>query len=171
MTALLLKFAPWLAGVILLVGIGSWIGYEVNPYKTKYKDLQAADWQAKAQGEVAAKEALAKQLVQAQRVSQNNSEAMQRLNNENAQTLQDRDAVIARVHRLEQLLSAQAARAASGAQVPATGSRPGPASAGGDPGIGRAGELLIAARDECKRNASRLNALIAEVNPQLEIQP
>ena len=98
----------------------------------------------------------------------NNQAAMVLLAKQNAQTTTDRDLTIARVHRLEQLLAlAAAAKPSAGGAVPKAGDRSAAAPATGDEGIDRAGELLIAARDECRRNADRLQALIAEISPQL----
>ncbi len=168
MTAILLKIAPWLAGVIILLGLGGWAGWEMNPWHGRYTSLQAADAIERVHGEEAVRQTLTAQLAQAREVTRNNQAAMVTLANQNAQTAADRDLSISRLHRLEQLLNAEsAARAAASRSVPKTGDRPPAPSVPGDEGVGRAGELLIAARDECRRNVARYQALIAEISPQL----
>jgi hypothetical protein len=167
MSILLLRYLPWLAGVLVIFGAGTWTGYHVNPYEARYKDLRATDAIERADAEEAVRKTLTAQLAQAQTTTHNNQAAMVTLANQNAQTAAERDATIGRVHRLEQLLAAQAARAASDRGVPQAGDRSATAATTGDPGVDRAGELLIAARDECRRNADRLGALIAEITPQL----
>ena len=162
-----------LGGILAVILVIFALGYRVGemPYKAKYEALQAADWKGKAQGEELAKETLAKQLVQVQATSENNADVMLRLANENAKTVQDRDATVARVHRLEQLLAATATRTSPDPQMPQAGRGPVTANSSGDTGVGRIGELLIAARNEARRNATRLNALVAEITPQLESLP
>lgn len=168
MTALLIKFAPYLIAAAALLGIGGWAGYHLNPYPARYKALQASDAIERAHGEEAVRQALSAQLAQAQEVTHNNQAAMVTLANQNAQTAADRDATVARVHRLEQLLNAEsAARAAQSGAVPQTGDRSSAPGAGGDPSADPIGDLLIDARNEAKRNAARLDALIAEISPQL----
>lgn len=168
MSILLLRYLPWLAGVLVIFGAGAWTGNALNPWHGRYTSLQAADAIARFHGEEAVRKALQAQLAQAQEVTRNNQNAMVTLANENAQTAADRDTTIARVHRLEQLLRAEATvRAAASGGVPKADDQPATAGAAGDSGIGEAGELLIAARNEARRNANRLGALIAEIKPQL----
>ncbi len=167
MSLLLLRFLPWLAGVLVVFGAGTWIGWHANPYPERYKDLVATQALDQADAEEAVRKTLTAQLVQAQEVTHNNQAAMVTLANQNAQTAADRDITVARVHRLEQLLAAQAARTAASSAVPKTGDRPPTAGATGDPGVDRAGELLIAARNECWRNINRFKTLIAEIAPQV----
>jgi len=167
MIALLIKFAPYLIAAAAFLGIGGWAGWHLNPYPARYKALEASYVIERAHEEEAVRQVLSAQLAQAQTVTRNNQSAMVILANQNAQTAADRDATVARVHRLEQLLSAAATRAAAGRVVSQTRDRSTAAGAPGDEGIGRAGELLIAARDECRRNAARFQALIAEISPQL----
>lgn len=158
-----------LAGLLtLIVGLLA-TGYHFGemPYKTKYEALQAQDWQAQAKAQEVAKNAIAAQLVQAQATSKNNADAMVNLANENAQTVADRDATLARVHRLEQLLAAAAARPAAGGGVSQTGGGPPASGASGtsqDAGIETA---LADAAAECTRNADRLDTLITQIRPQL----
>jgi hypothetical protein len=168
MSVILLKLAPWIAGVLVLFGAGAYTGYHLNPWQGRFTSLQAADAIERAHGEEAVRQALSAQLAQAQEVTHNNQAAMVILANQNAKTAADRDANRLRVDRLARLLNAEsAARAAAGRSVPQAGDRPPAAGAPGDPSVGQAGELLIAARDECRRNAARYQALIAEITPQL----
>jgi len=167
MSVLLLRYLPWLAGVLVIFGAGTYTGWHMNPWEGRYKSLQASDAIERMHGEEAVRSALAAQLAQAQTVTRNNQAAMVTLATQNAQTAADRDVTLARVHRLEQLLSAAAARSAQSTTVPQTGNRPTTAGASGDPGADEIGGLLIAARNEAKRNAARLNALISEIVPQL----
>lgn len=168
MSVILLKFAPWIAAVLVVFGAGAYTGYHLNPYPARYRALEASDAIARAHGEEAVRQALTAQLAKAQEVTRNNQNAMVTLANQNAQTTADRDATVARVRRLEQLLSAAAARSASSGGVSQNGRGSSVADAPRDEGIGHAGELLIAARSECRRNAARLQALIAEVTPQVQ---
>lgn len=167
MTALLLKFAPWLAGAIALLSLGAWSGYHLNPWHGRYTSLQAADAIERGQAQAAVRKTLSAQLAQAQEVTHNNQAAMVTLANQNAQTTADRDATVAHVHRLEQLLSAPTTRTPASGQLSQAGDRPPAAGSGGDPSTDEIGDLLVGARDEAKRNANRLDALIAEINPQL----
>jgi hypothetical protein len=167
MSVVLLRCLPWLAGALILFGAGTYTGWHINPWESRYKSLQASDAIERAHAEDAVRQALTAQLVQAQEVTRNNQDAMIRLANANAETAADRDTTLARVHRLEQLLSAAAARSAQSGSMPKAGDRPTTPTAGGDSGADEIGGLLVAARDEAKRNAARLDALVAEIVPQL----
>jgi len=167
MSVLLLRYLPWLAGVLVIFGAGTYMGWHLNPYPARYKALEASYVIERAHEEEAVRQVLSAQLAQAQTVTRNNQAAMVILAKTNAETAADRDITIARVHRLEQLLSAAAARAAAGRVLSQTRDRSPAADTRGDPSADEIGDLLIAARDEAKRNASRLNALIAEITPQL----
>lgn len=165
MSALLLKLSPYLAAAALVFG-GGWYAGGLQP-KAALARLQAADWQAKAQGEEAARKAVEAQLAQAQAVSANNAQTVEKLSAQNAQIVADHDAALARVHRLEQLLVVAS-------RTPAP--RPDVSQAGGGPRVASAGDtaspppvegLLVAAASECEQTANQLNALIAEIRPQL----
>ncbi len=165
MSALLLKLAPWLAGAALIFG-GGWYAGGLQP-KAALARLQAADWQAKAQGEAAARKAVEDQLAKAQATSANNSTVIEKLQNENAQIASDHDATLTRVRRLEQLL-VLASRSSSGSDhLPKTGSGQGTPAAGDPPGTPPIEGLLVAAATECEQTANQLNALISEIEPQL----
>lgn len=160
------KLGGILAAVLACLALGYHFGE--MPYKTKYEALQAAGWQEKAQGEEAAKTAIAGQLVTLQKQIKVNSDAMQTLATQNAQTIADRDVTLTRVRRLEQLLSAAAARpAASGAVSKDAGGQSAP-DAGGTGGITEVEQLLVDARAEAERNADRLDTLVTEVKPQVQ---
>ena len=165
MSALLLKVSPYLAAATLVFGVG-WYAGGMAP-KAALARLQAVDWQAKAQGEEAARKAVQAQLAQAQAVSANNSATIERLQNENAQIAADRDGTLTRVRRLEQLLVVASRPSAPGAVVSQTGGGQGATGAGGDTGPTEVERLLVDAKEEAERNARRLDALIAEINPQL----
>lgn len=167
MPIFLLRYLPWLLGAAALFGAGTYTGWHANPWHGRYQTLQTADAIARAQGEAAVRKALEAQLAQAEATSQNNANVMARLNHENAETVADRDAVVTRVRRLEQLLAAAAARPAKGSGVPQAEGGRGTAASSGEAGIDRIGELLVAARGECHRNADRLDALSAEITPQV----
>lgn len=155
-----------LAGLLtLIVGLLA-TGYHFGemPYKTKYEALQAQDWQAQAKAQEAAKAVIAGQLAQAQAISKNNADAMVNLANENAQIAADRDANLALARRL---LASSARPTPAGSGVPKAADQPAVAAAGGSGSPTRAESLLVAAADESERCADQLNALIAQIRPQL----
>lgn len=168
MTVLLLKFAPWIAGMIVLLGLGGYIGYHLNPYPERYKDLVATQALDQADAEEAVRKTLTAQLVQAQTQTKANSDAMLSLAQENAQIAHDRDATVTRVRRLEQLLAAASTRASKSGGMSQTGSGPAAAGTGGAGGLTEVERLLVDAREEAERNADRLDTLIAEVTAQVQ---
>ena len=167
MSVLLLRYLPWLAGVLVIFGAGTYTGWHMNPWESRYRSLQASDAIERMHGEEAVRAALTAQLAQAQTVTRNNQSAMVILANQNAQTAADRDATVARVHRLEQLLSAAAARAAAGRIVSQTRDRSAAAGASDPPSPSPIEGLLVAASAECQQTANQLNALIQEIKLQL----
>jgi len=167
MSVILLKFAPYIAAVLVIFGAGTYTGWHLNPYPARYKALEASYVIERAHEEEAVRQVLSAQLAQAQTVTRNNQAAMVILANQNAQTAADRDATVARVHRLEQLLSAAAARSAQSSRVPENGSRSATTAASDPPGSTPIEGLLVAASTECEQTANQLNALIQEVRAQL----
>jgi len=165
MTTLLLKLSPYIAAIIVVFG-GGWYAGGLQP-KAALARLQAANWQTKAEDEEIVVKAVQGQLEKAQAVAANNAQTVEKLNAENAQIAADRNGTLARVRRLEQLLVLAARAPAPGPAVPQTGGGQGTPGASGDPGPTEVERLLIDAKDEAQRNAARLNALIAEVVPQL----
>jgi hypothetical protein len=164
MSVLLLKFAPWIAGVLLVFGAGTYTGYRVNPWQTRYHALQLADAQARADGEEAVRAALTAQLAQVQATSRNNDQVIHDLQNQNAAIAAARDHTADLVRRL---LHSQTTRTAPGSAMPQTPDQPGTPATGPPSGDGPIGELLVNAATECRFNAAQLDSLIAEVKPQL----
>jgi hypothetical protein len=167
MTAILLKFAPWIAGVVVLLGLGGWAGYKVNPWEGRYTALQATDAKARAEGEAAVAKTLQAQLAQAQTVSANNAQTVEKLSAENAQIVADHSATLDRVRRLEQLLVLASRPTSTSAGVSQASGGPSVAGASDPPGITSIEGLLVAAATECEQTANQLNALIEELRPQL----
>lgn len=155
-----------LGAILVLVSGLLALGYHFGemPYKTKYEALQAQDWQSQANAQEAAKTVIAAQLVQAQATSANNAQSLVNLANENAQITADRDANLALARRL---LSGQARSCPAGGAVSKAPDHPAAAPAGGPQSPTRAESLLVAAADESERCANQLNALIAQIRPQL----
>ena len=172
MTAVLafLKMAwPYL----LTAAIGGFISHELD--QIPYSRLQAArsadqaQWQAEeAQRQKGATEALQAQIKARLTTEANNSKVIQSLQNENAQIVADRDGTLTRVRRLEQLLVLASHPAPGGSGVSQAGGGSDPLTAGGDAGPTEVEQLLIDAKEEAGRNAARLNALIAQIRPQLQ---
>lgn len=164
MTALLLKVAPWLLGALALFSAGTWSGYHLNPWHGRYTALQATDAQDRAAAEAAVRRTLQAQLVRAQETTGNNANTLTRLTHENAALVADRDHTDVLVRRL---LAGQARPAAPDRAVSEALSGQFPARARGTSGDANLAKLLGDAHDECVRNADRLDALIAEISPQL----
>jgi hypothetical protein len=165
MSALLLKLSPYLAAVIVVFG-GGWYAGGLQP-KAALARLQAANWQTQAEEETIVVKALQGQLEKAQTVAANNAQAVEKLNAENAQIAADRDDTLTRVRRLEQLLVVASRPATPSAAMSQAGGGQGTPGASGDPVPTEIERLLIDAKDEAQRNAARLNALIAQIEPQL----
>jgi hypothetical protein len=165
---ILLKFAPWLAGIAVLLGFGGYVGYHMNPYPERYKDLVATQALDQADAEEAVRKELTAQLTQAQETTRNNQDAMIRLANANAETAADRDITVTRVHRLEQLLAAAATRTAPSGAVPQSNRGSDPPGTSGEAGLTEVERLLVDAKEEAERNANRLDTIVAQVAPQVE---
>lgn len=159
--SLYLKLA---GGLIVALVIGS-AGYKVGAdrWQTKYQTLQAENWEGLAQREAAARKAVEGQLAQARAVSTNNAQVLHDLQTQSAAIVADRD----RTNDLVRRLLARQARPAASPVVPETGGITGAARAGEAGSDERLAELLGNVADECRANAAHLNALIAEVKPQL----
>lgn len=155
---------------VLCVGLGWWTGrYTADlAWEAKYSALQTGDAQARADGEAAVRTDLQEQIASLKATASHNADAMVNLANENAKTIADRDVTLTRVRRLEQLLSAAAARSTpSGAVSKDAGGQSAP-DAGGAGGVTPIERLLINARAEAERNADRLDTLVTEVKPQVQ---
>lgn len=164
MSVILLKLAPWLAGIIVLLGVGGYAGYHLNPWQGRYQSLMAADVIARAHGEEAIRKTLADQLAQAQATSKNNADALEKLQDENAHIAADRDANLLLARRL---LAGQARPIAATHSLPKASSGQASAATSGTRQNESLAGLLVDTADECERNADRLDALIAQITPQL----
>jgi hypothetical protein len=164
MSVLLLKFAPYIAAVLLVFSAGTYAGYRLNPWQARYHALQLTDADARAQGEQAVRKALESQLVQAQAVSTNNAQVIHDLQNQNAAIAAARDHTADLVRRL---LHSQAQRTASSGAVPQAPNQPGTPATGPPSGDGPISELLVNAATECSSNSAQLDSLIAEIKPQV----
>ena len=165
MSALFLKLSPYLAAAVLIFG-GGWYAGGLQP-KAALARLQAANWQTQAEEEEIVVKAVQSQLEKARAVAANNVQTLEKLSAENAQIAADRDGTLTRVRRLEQLLVVASRQAVSGAAVSQAGGGQGTPGTGDAPGIAPIEGLLVAAAGECEQTANQLNALIAEIEPQL----
>jgi len=145
----------------LFLGLGWHMG-SLAP-KRALAALQAADWQAKAQATQVALTAVQGQLKTLQATSANNSTVIQGLQNENAKIT----ANWASDRTLAQRLLNAAARPSGGSPVPETQGGRAVVNHSTASSDGSIAGLLADAASECEHNASQLNALIAEIQPQL----
>lgn len=161
--SLYLRIAAYALAAALLFGAG----FKVATWRgdARYSALQTADATTRAQGEEAVRQALQKQLDTVKATSVNNAQVIGRLQDENTQIAADRDSTRLLVQRL---LNSQASPATTpGPAVPETSSgQPAPAASGAG-GNGSVADFLVAAAEECERNADRLDALSAQIRPQL----
>lgn len=156
-------------GVLAAAGI-FWFGWHQGALgpKRDLATLQAQDWQAKFTASQVALGAVQGQLAHEQKTAANNSTVIQGLTDANAKTAADRDHYAAMYQRL---FDRPASPATGSLAVPAAPSGQGaPGSGGADSGSEAAG-LLADARAECIRNDDRLDALSAEITPQLKGAP
>ena len=146
------------AGVILLgVAFFAGVAHE-NLHWQKRWDEQQSEYASVA---AAATAAHAQEIADARARNADIAAALDRANSDRARALDD--AILAR-----RLLDA--ARAAGSRPVPEAPDQPAAPPAGGTSGGGAPDSLLAdltAAIGECERNADRLDALIAEIRPQL----
>lgn len=155
-----------LAAGVLIAGICSVGGYRIGAshWQTRYEALQAEDWKAKAVGEMVYRKAVEAQLAQAHATSANNAQVIRDLQDTTAAIAADRD----RSRELARRLLASAARSRPASDpVSETPDQPRTARAGETTGTVEVGELLVDAAAECRGNAAQLDALIAQLRPQL----
>lgn len=155
-----------IAGFAILAAILMASGYKMGArtWETKYRAELAAQWQQKAMGEETARKALEKQLSDAHATADNNRQVMHDLQQDAAAVVADRDNSIA----FYRGLLANAARSrTSGSGVSETSDRRPSAGASGEGSGSDVAQLLVNASEECSRNANRLDALIAQIKPQL----
>lgn len=124
-------------------------------WQARWDARDKAEWQAAYQVEQAHQQAL-------EAAQKRNADIEAKLND----TAKERDSVARDRDTARRLLSAAIAAADSGA-VPQGPDQPGPAAPGGTGGNAEIGGLLAAAFTECRRNADRLDAIVAELTPQL----
>lgn len=159
---LYLRLAAYGAAALLIGGAGYKVG--ANRWEAKYQGLQAADWESKANREGAARKALEGQLRDAQKTANTNSKVIHDLNTQTVAIAADRDHSV----ELARRLLASAARPRPGScSVPEAPDQPATAGTGETASNERLAGLLADAAAECRGNAAQLNALIAEIKPQL----
>jgi hypothetical protein len=161
---LYLRLAAYAIVAALLVASGWHMG-GLAPKKA-LSDLQAQDWQGKAQAAAAALATTQAQLKSLQDTDARNAGVIKELNDENLKTAAARDH---NADLYQRLLNRPASPSAPGG-----GAVPAPEGGSGTPGAGGAGSsdpaagLLADATAECTRNADRLDKLSAEIIPQLQ---
>jgi hypothetical protein len=152
------------AALLLWGAYGLW---HHNVYKQGY-DAAVAIWKPKLEAQTtayakAAADAEARNTAKIAAATARNKEITDALfdkTKEAAALRSDRD--LARV-----LLRIARETAARRGEVPAAGDQPGTPGAGGEEGDGSLEGTVADAFGECRRNADRLDALIAEIKPQL----
>lgn len=143
--------------LLTAAGVAYGTHYVDSATLARYK-ASVAEVQASAQ--LAARNALEKQLSQRTLTEANNAQVIQSLTAERDVASRDRDLA-------QRLLSAAQARPAASHSVPETRREPGAPTASPAPSDGRLADVLAATFDECRANAAQLTALIAEIQPQL----
>lgn len=170
--SLLTGLSPYLEEIklgALIVAAGAIFagGYHLGGLgpKADLQALQAADWQSKFIASQVALAAVQGQLAQAAKVTANNSTVIQGLTDANAKITADRNANMALAGRLLNL--AKAVTPAGGPGMPkAGGGQPTP-SASDAASFTQVESMVVDIGDECERTANQLNALIAQLKPQL----
>ena len=166
MPALLLKLLPYLAAIAVgAFGMHYLDGAHYNALDASFSKYKAQMAEAAVASQKAYTAALQAQIDDRTKVEQSNSESIQRLSDENKALTADRDHTVAMVRRL--LNPPQASTPSGGAKLPQAGSGQGSAGTSGAAGNEQVVQLLADAHDECIKNANRLDALIAEIKPQL----
>jgi hypothetical protein len=167
MTALLLKFSPYVIGAVALFGAGIWSGHELGKpryakLQSEYSAFQVEVANAQAASQKAATDALEAQIAARNATEEHNAQIIRQLQNRADTAESDRD----RANRLLEL-AAQSRSQPSGRDLPKAADQPGTAPASQAGRTESLADLLIAARAECSGNADRYDALIAELKPQL----
>lgn len=172
MTALLLKFAPWIGGVLVLLGLGGWCGYKLaqpayNRLQGQYEAFQLTVANQQAAQQKAATDALEAQIAQRNQTEARNAQLEQSLSSiQDQATTAQRSADFA--NRL--LAAARKAAPASGPSVPeAPGHSPvaDPASSSADGSTPDLAGLIAGAATECRDAIQDYAALQLELAPQL----
>lgn len=170
MTAALaiLKVAwPYMLAGGLGFGIGLWSTHAVDTIALNRQKAAMAGWQAQQADKDAAAEQAAR-------------EALQRQADESHATDQRNEAIINDLHARADSAESDLQLARSllsnsletvtptGHKLPEGASQSGASGAGGNAGVPSLETQVAATLGECQRNAERLNALIAQVKPQVE---
>lgn len=133
----------------------------LDALQAKYSQYVAQVAQAEETAQKAATDALARQLQQQKTTEDNNAAIIAKLEADKTAAESDRDIAVRLFN------GAKAANdPGSGSMSKAVNQPPASASSGASGG-GSLTTDLAAAIGECRRNAARLNALIAEISPQL----
>ena len=160
-----LKLGLRIAAALALVALIGW-GYHAI-YQRGYRASEAtwqARWTARDLAETKAKDAaLAAQKASQDATDAHNQEIMNAIND----AQRERDAARGDADLARRLLAAASRPPATSGAVPPAADQPGTAPAGGTGEGESLGSLVADAIGECRRNADRLDALIAEVLPQL----
>lgn len=173
MTALLLKFAPWIAGVLGIFAVSAFLTHKVDSIalsrlQSAY-DADKVTWaQSQASAQKAAADALQAQIAQRNATEARNAELQSSL----AQTQADAVAAHRDADFASRLLAAarQAASRPSGGQVPGSQGGQQPADSSGASGNRPAADLFGLTRDsaaECRNAIERLATLQLEIATQL----
>jgi hypothetical protein len=167
MSALLLRFAPYIIAVLAVFGAGIWTGHELDKpalarVRSEYAAFQIQVAHQQAASQKAATDALEAQIAARNITEANNAQIIRQLQSRADTAESDRD----RANRLLEL-AAQARPVAGGDQLSETAGQPGTAPAGQASGANGLAELLVRTKQECADNADKLDALIAEIKPQL----
>lgn len=157
-----IRLALYAAAAAVLLGAGWYLG-GLSP-KASLAALKAQGWQDKYQASQAALLATQKQLADSTATAANNARTAQDLQDENAKIAagwaSDRELA-------QRLLNASRVLPAPSPLLPQTGGGPPAPAPSGTSVDGRIGDLLANAAAECKRNAARLDAVSAQIIPQL----
>jgi hypothetical protein len=167
MTALLIKYAPYILGALALFGAGIWTGHELDKpayakLQGQYEAFQVQVANVQAASQKAATDALEAQIAARNATEEHNAQIIRTLQSRADTAESDRD-------------FARRLLAAATQSRPATGGDPGPKTQGGqrpdDPPAASSDrpltDLLGAAAGECRDAIQRFSALQAELAPQL----
>ena len=165
--SLLSKAWPYLlAAVIAGYGVHKLDGARYNALQAKFSQYQAQVALAQEASQKAYTKALQDQIDQKADSDRHNAEVISDLSKKtaSAQLRLNSDAAYIR-----SLLNGPGSNPSSGSvQMPAPGNQPGATPSSGTGGFEQVAELCADTREEDERNADRLDALIAELKPQLK---
>lgn len=155
-----------IAAFAAVAGILFTAGRKVEAWRAdaRYSALQSSDAAARADGEAAVRKDLQAQLDTLKSTSANNAAVLGKLQNENASIAADRDANMDLARRL---LASQAGPAAPSGLLPKADSGSAATVASGTGSDESLASAVADVADEAERNANRLDALSAQIGPQL----